>query len=49
MMCWANENWTRIWNGGDTDDLLEQEYSERMIIIIFKFCSAISRIQDTLK
>lgn len=28
MMCWANENWTRIWNGGDTDLLLEQEYSE---------------------
>jgi hypothetical protein len=28
MMCWANENWTRIWNGGDTDLLLEQDYSE---------------------
>lgn len=29
MMCWANENWTRIWNGGDTDLLLQQNYSEQ--------------------
>jgi len=28
MICWANENWTRIWNGGDKDVLLEQNYSE---------------------
>ncbi|MFV8339774.1 glycoside hydrolase family 99-like domain-containing protein [Flavobacterium sp. LB3P21] len=28
MMCWANENWTRIWNGGESDVLLKQEYSE---------------------
>ena len=28
MMCWANENWTRIWNGGDKDVLLQQEYSD---------------------
>jgi lipopolysaccharide biosynthesis protein len=28
MLCWANENWTRIWNGGDTDVLLKQEYSD---------------------
>jgi lipopolysaccharide biosynthesis protein len=27
MMCWANENWTRVWNGGQTDVLLKQEYS----------------------
>ncbi|SCX92389.1 Glycosyltransferase WbsX [Nonlabens sp. Hel1_33_55] len=27
MMCWANENWTRVWNGGDKDVLLEQKYS----------------------
>jgi lipopolysaccharide biosynthesis protein len=27
MMCWANENWTKIWNGGDKDVLLHQEYS----------------------
>ena len=28
MLCWANENWTRVWHGGDTDVLLEQTYSE---------------------
>lgn len=28
MMCWANENWTRVWNGGDKDMLLEQQYSK---------------------
>lgn len=27
MLCWANENWTRTWNGGDQDILLHQEYS----------------------
>lgn len=28
MMCWANDNWTRIWNGGEDDMLMRQEYSE---------------------
>lgn len=27
MLCWANENWTRVWDGGDKDLLLEQHYS----------------------
>ena len=26
MLCWANENWTRTWDGADTHVLLEQEY-----------------------
>jgi lipopolysaccharide biosynthesis protein len=27
-LCWANENWTRVWNGGDRDVLMAQHYSE---------------------
>jgi lipopolysaccharide biosynthesis protein len=26
-LCWANENWTRIWDGGEHDVLLEQHYN----------------------
>jgi lipopolysaccharide biosynthesis protein len=27
-LCWANENWSRAWNGGDREILIEQKYSD---------------------
>jgi lipopolysaccharide biosynthesis protein len=27
-LCWANENWTRVWDGESRDVLLAQEYSD---------------------
>lgn len=40
-LCWANENWTRTWDGQDSSVLIEQIYSEKddraHIIDLFRF------------
>lgn len=28
MLCWANENWTKAWDGGSNDVILRQTYSD---------------------
>ena len=28
MLCWANENWTRAWDGGSREVILAQDYSD---------------------
>lgn len=28
MLCWANENWTRAWDGGPREVIVAQEYSD---------------------
>jgi len=37
MLCWANENWTRRWDGQDQEVLIEQNYSEADDIEHIKF------------
>ncbi|PIF60610.1 glycoside hydrolase family 99-like domain-containing protein [Flavobacterium sp. 11] len=37
MMCWANENWTKTWDGLDKEVLLHQEYGFEDDVIHFEF------------
>lgn len=37
MLCWANENWSRNWDGGFSKILIEQKYSEEDDIAHMRF------------
>ena len=34
--CWANENWTRAWDGGDTEVIMPQDYGHDNMVAMFK-------------
>jgi lipopolysaccharide biosynthesis protein len=37
LLCWANENWTRVWDGGSRDVLMPQAYSDSDDVAHFAF------------
>lgn len=42
-LCWANENWTRTWDGGDQHILIAQNYSEDDDLQHIRYLSRIFR------
>ncbi len=44
-ICWANENWTRRWDGKDQEVLIAQEYDDKSASDVFK--SFIPYLQDS--
>ena len=45
MICWANENWTKVWDGKDKNILLEQQYSQEDFLDHIR--SLITILQDS--
>ena len=43
-MCWANENWTKHWDGGEREILLEQSYDPATLAAII--ADAVSHAAD---
>lgn len=46
MLCWANANWGRNWEGGHNITLIEQKYSDEDDIAHFEYLLPFLRIQD---
>ena len=42
-ICWANENWTRHWDGGSREIIFEQQYDEDALLQVSSRCGAICR------
>lgn len=48
-MCWANENWSRRWDGGDHHILIAQDYSEQDDIEHIRYLLPIFRDERYIK
>ncbi|MCG2794066.1 MAG: glycoside hydrolase family 99-like domain-containing protein [Weeksellaceae bacterium] len=49
MLCWANENWTRAWDGSDKEILIAQNYSEEDDVEHIKFLLPIFKDERYIK
>ena len=48
-LCWANENWTRAWDGQDSDILIKQDYSLEDDLSHIRYLSGIFRDRRYIK
>ena len=48
-LCWANENWTSVWDGKSDNILIQQEYSEQDDLEHIRFLLEYLMMTDTLR
>ena len=48
-LCWANENWSRRWDGGDNDILMQQSYSPDDDIALITEMSKYFRLDNYIR